>query len=133
MSKFTPSPHGQGDRITTSIWNRILEVVGQFSRMSVGPNMTLRYTKGAPVFDAIPPLNRLGISTSSITARSSKTPGHGTVQPYSYNGTALAESGAPIKVYNWTGTVVATSKWVQYMQIDGAIFLVGNDCSTVAP
>jgi hypothetical protein len=74
----------------------------------------------------------LGI-TSSITARSGKTPGFGDVQPYLFNGTTLVTYGPTVKVFNWTGTAITTSSWVEYNWMYGAFWLNGHDCSGVTP
>src|SRR4051794_11846169 len=81
----------------------------------------------------IVPFKKLGITSSAITARSSKTPGSGTVQPYLFNGSTLVSQGPTRTIRNWTGTAVATNKWVCFEVIDGHLFLDGTDCSSVAP
>lgn len=72
---------------------------------------------------------KIGVLTTSMTARAGLTPGSGTVQPYTFNGTALASSGSTITVYNWTGSTVTSGTVVNYATMDGYFFLVGNDCS----
>lgn len=88
-----------------------------------------------PTAPRIVPLDKLGITTSSITARSSKTPGSGTVQPYTYDQAAdeLVLTGDEVTVRNWTGTEVLDDVWIEYRIIDGVLWVVGNDCSGVAP
>jgi hypothetical protein len=75
----------------------------------------------------------LGITTTTITARAGKTPGSGTVQPYFFNGATLVTRGPTVKVYNWTGGVVDSPKWIEYNWMYGVFWLNGTDCSGIDP
>jgi hypothetical protein len=81
------------------------------------------------------PWNRLGITTSTLTARSSKTPGYGTVQPYYFSISTglLVSTGSAITIKNWTSAVVPTNVWVKYIVIDGVLFYDGYDCGGGTP
>ena len=76
---------------------------------------------------------KVGITTSTITARAGKTPGTGTIQPYTFNGATFVIAGDPEQIFNWTGTVVPSNVWAKYVVIDGFLFYDGYDCSGVAP
>lgn len=134
MLGYTPAPQGQGDSITTASWNRLREGVQQLLRLSVGPGLLLNWVRGAPVISALPPLVKVGIITSaSITGRTGKTAGFGMVQPYSFDGTTFVIQGSPVKVFNWTGSVITGPVWVKYMEAEGRLMLNGQDCSGVTP
>jgi hypothetical protein len=79
------------------------------------------------------PIGKYGITTTTLTARSSKTAGYGNIQPYTFNGTIFVLTGSPVKIFNWTGSVIASNLWINYVSADGYLFFNGNDCSGVAP
>jgi hypothetical protein len=75
----------------------------------------------------------LGITTTPISARAAKVPGTGTVQPYGWDGTELYLLGSPLRVLNWTGSVIGTNLWIEYNFKYGVPWFNGNDCSGVSP
>ncbi len=76
-----------------------------------------------------------GVTTTPITARLGNTPGTGSVQLYYYDHLSnvfTISSGSPVTVKNWTGTGLASGLWIELKYKHGALFVEGNDCSTVA-
>lgn len=67
-------------------------------------------------------------TTTGVGPMSSGTsPGNGTVQPYTFDGTTLTSSGSTITVYNETTSSIATGAWLVCVQVGQYFFVVSVD------
>ena len=84
------------------------------------PTITVLGSGGGP---------QIALSSSSITARSGTTLGSGTVTPYQIDGTTLAATGADdYTVYNFSGTAIATAKYLVVTVINGVKVVTSVEC-----
>jgi len=74
----------------------------------------------------------IGVTTSTITARSGGTPGSGSIKIQTWNGTSLADLGGPVTftVYNWNSASggVASGKYCVILKIAGSYWLLAAEC-----
>lgn len=136
MQTRNPNPPNVGDPIRADFLAQLAEACGlasgagaaaPLSLQSTAAGPTMRY--GGPIFGAY-----VGITTSTITARSGTTLGSGTVKIQSVNGTTTSDlgGGTPISVtaYNISASTntIASGKYVILMRIGGRYFIITAEC-----
>lgn len=72
----------------------------------------------------------LAITTSTISARSTTTPGAGTVAPVTYDGTSLNTGTDSINVLQFSGssTTIASGKYCVVAELSGGNFIISVEC-----
>jgi len=100
------------------------------TRISAGPGIALDETPGGIVLRASVGGAGLAIikTTSSITARSSTTPGTGSATLVTWNGTALG-TGATITLRHISATSAASGKYGFAVMLFGLYWLVSVECA----
>lgn len=132
-------------RPSTTVINGAVEAAEWASRIRAAAPANIKHTPGGPLFGVTIPLGRLAIANGNITARSSSTPGFGSVflvdVALTYSGGAitggtLTTTGVEIQVYNASSTTMTSGNgidsgqycWVQ--QDQGGFYSVAPlECS----
>lgn len=121
-----------GDPISAAAWNKLLAYLRR-SRVLAGPGSGLKLTTSP--YGTAYQVNRtskasLALTTSSISARSTTTPGSGLVHLCSTDGSDIVEdTAAEITVLNFSGTAADTGLycWIE-QDPDGWWWLVSVEC-----
>lgn len=103
------------------------------SQIQANPPLAIMSTINGPLLRLAGMLFSVYIAetTTTVSARSGSTPGSGTVQLQTWNGTVLAAlSGATPTVYNWNSASggVATGKFCIILRIAGSYWLLVAEC-----
>ena len=127
IKRFEP-----GQLIDADRFNQIVDQLNSMRLAVTAPLASRTTPSGTELYYEPLPDRGIGKTATSVSARSSVTPGSGTVQPYRFNGSTMVSTGATITVYNFTGSTIASSIFVEYVRYNGYWFFSAADCSGVA-
>ena len=73
-------------------------------------------------------MNAIGLTTTTISARSGTTPGSGLVAIQKFSGGTLSDSGTIVTAYSYNGTAIGSGKYCTLTQLFGVWWIAPAEC-----
>lgn len=126
-----------GDPIKAEQFMMLVQAVRDLLDMRAGRGVDIQRVGGHLTMSAVPQVTGyIGVATSNFAARSGTTPGTGTVDLYSYDGTTLATTGKSYDAINVSATTMTSGNSIDtgmyvWVQVDAynTWFVAPLECS----